>query len=276
MVRMKVDATMKREGRAAAGHTIDDDARSAHAAGAVAPRDDRDGSRAPLPSAFRRRVANRPARARRGNLPRARVVRPERKRGQHSCVAHHDGPRHRRGRHRRRAARARRGRVSTRHRSHAARSVALAEGPAGQNAARPCAGHHGPYRSAWPRVHVQSSIAQTQRRPVMTRFTSVLVLAAALVISASAGVHGQVGKSLGILDANTVPESELTALPHMTPAIVKGLLEKRGTTPFMSILELNTFLQGQGLSAQQATDFYGKAFIHINLNTATRDEIILI
>jgi DNA uptake protein ComE-like DNA-binding protein len=44
----------------------------------------------------------------------------------------------------------------------------------------------------------------------------------------------------------------------------------------MSALELNTFLQGQGLSAQQATDFYGKAFIHINLNTATRDEIMLI
>ena len=107
----------------------------------------------------------------------------------------------------------------------------------------------------------------------MTRFTSALVVVAALVIGAGAGVHGQVGKSLGVVDPNVAPESELTALPHMTPAIVKALMEKR---PFMNILELNTFLQGQGLSAQQITDVYGKAFIHINLNTATRDEIVLI
>ena len=59
----------------------------------------------------------------------------------------------------------------------------------------------------------------------------------------------------------------------MTPAIVKGLIGKR---PFMSIVELNTFLLAQGLTQAQATELYGKAFVHVNLNTGTREEIMLI
>ena len=39
----------------------------------------------------------------------------------------------------------------------------------------------------------------------------------------------QVGK--GLIDLNSAAEKDLPALPHMTPAIVKGLLEKR---PFAS------------------------------------------
>ena len=97
------------------------------------------------------------------------------------------------------------------------------------------------------------------------------VLSVALAISAN--VHGQVGKSQGLLDANTASEKDLLAMPHMNPAIAKGILEKR---PFASIVELNAFLLSQGLSQQQAGEFYGKAFVHINLNTATREEIILI
>jgi DNA uptake protein ComE-like DNA-binding protein len=86
-------------------------------------------------------------------------------------------------------------------------------------------------------------------------------------------VAAQVGKSLGVVDANTAPEKDLLAMPHMTPAIVKGLLEKR---PFASITDLNAFLLGQKLTQEQANDFYGKAFVHINLNTATAAEILLV
>jgi len=85
--------------------------------------------------------------------------------------------------------------------------------------------------------------------------------------------HGQVGKSQGLVDPNVASESELAALPHMTGDIAKGIVDKR---PFMSVMELDTFLQSQSLSAAQRTDFYGKAFVHINLNTATRDEILLV
>ena len=66
------------------------------------------------------------------------------------------------------------------------------------------------------------------------------------------------GAQTGLVDPNAAPESELQKLPHMTPAIVKGLLEKR---PFPTILELNTFLLDQKLTAEQARELYGKAFV---------------
>jgi DNA uptake protein ComE-like DNA-binding protein len=93
----------------------------------------------------------------------------------------------------------------------------------------------------------------------------------AVVACVSASPRAQVGK--GLLDPNVTAEKELLALPHMTPAIVKAMLEKR---PFMSVTELNAFLLGQKLTAQQAEEFYRKAFVHVNLNTGTREEILLI
>jgi DNA uptake protein ComE-like DNA-binding protein len=77
----------------------------------------------------------------------------------------------------------------------------------------------------------------------------------------------------GLLDPNTASESELQALPHMTPAIAKGLVEKR---PFPTILEFNKFLLDQKLTADQVRELYGKAFVKINLNTGKREEFLLI
>jgi DNA uptake protein ComE-like DNA-binding protein len=108
----------------------------------------------------------------------------------------------------------------------------------------------------------------------MSLHTSSRVAAAAIVALAltfGASVSGQVGK--GILDANTAVEKDLLALPHMTPAIVKGLIEKR---PFGSVVELNAFLTSQSLTSAQAAEFYAKAFVHVNLNTGTPEEILLI
>jgi DNA uptake protein ComE-like DNA-binding protein len=100
-----------------------------------------------------------------------------------------------------------------------------------------------------------------------------LIAAALAVLLVAPSAHAQVGKSQGVVDANTVPEADLAKMPHMTPAIAKALV---GTRPFKSITDLNTFLIGQGLKQDEAMDFYQKAFIHINLNTATRDEILLV
>ena len=93
------------------------------------------------------------------------------------------------------------------------------------------------------------------------------------VLVASSGAQAQVGTSRGVVDANTVAEQDLLGLPHMTPAIAKGLVDKR---PFNSILELHAYLVSQKLTTAQATAFYEKAFVHINLNTATADEILLV
>ena len=97
--------------------------------------------------------------------------------------------------------------------------------------------------------------------------------ALALTVSAAAGASAQVAKSFGVVDANTIAEKDLAALPGMTPAIAKAFVAKR---PFNSITELNTFLLGQGLTAEQAMALYPKVFVHINLNTATADEILLV
>lgn len=95
--------------------------------------------------------------------------------------------------------------------------------------------------------------------------------AIALAAFVAANTHAQVGK--GLLDPNVASEQELSALPNMTPAIVKAMIAKR---PFMTVLDLNTFLVSQKLTPEQAADFYRRAFVHVNLNTGTRDEIMLI
>lgn len=97
--------------------------------------------------------------------------------------------------------------------------------------------------------------------------------AAALMLMVVAAPSAQVGKSQGVADLNTMGESDLGALPGITPAIAKALAAKR---PFASITELNAFLLAQGLTAEQAMALYGKVFVHINLNTATPEEILLV
>jgi DNA uptake protein ComE-like DNA-binding protein len=104
----------------------------------------------------------------------------------------------------------------------------------------------------------------------MQKVFGAALLALAVVAAPAAA---QVGKSVGVVDANTAAEKDLLAMPHMTPAIVKGLLEKR---PFASITDLNAWLLSQKLTQEQANEFYGKAFVHINLNTATPEEILLV
>jgi DNA uptake protein ComE-like DNA-binding protein len=103
-----------------------------------------------------------------------------------------------------------------------------------------------------------------------TGLAAVLMLTMAVL---PAPARAQVGKSQGVADANTAPEKDLAAMPHMTPALAAALVAAR---PFASITGLNTFLLGHGLKQEEAMELYKKAFVHINLNTATRDEILLV
>jgi DNA uptake protein ComE-like DNA-binding protein len=102
-------------------------------------------------------------------------------------------------------------------------------------------------------------------------FAIVFIVGALALVASAAVPRAQVGK--GLLDPNVAGEKELVALPHMTPAIVKAMIDKR---PFLSATDLNAFLLSQKLTPQQAEDFYRKAFVHVNLNTGTREEIVLI
>ena len=82
----------------------------------------------------------------------------------------------------------------------------------------------------------------------------------------------QVGKPVTIVDANIATEKELSAMPHMNPALAKAVIDAR---PFPSVTELDTLL-GKTLSADQRKELYGKLFVHLNLNTATKEQIMLI
>src|SRR5215813_7680363 len=101
-------------------------------------------------------------------------------------------------------------------------------------------------------------------------FVGMLALAVALLAQ---GLPAGAQAATGPIDPNTAAESELQALPAMTPAIVNGIVEQR---PFKSVVELNKFLLEQKVTPQQAREFYREAFVPINLNTGTREEFMLI
>jgi DNA uptake protein ComE-like DNA-binding protein len=108
----------------------------------------------------------------------------------------------------------------------------------------------------------------------MMRFGAFRTIGAAALLLAlvlAAPAVAQVGK--GLIDFNTATEQQLSALPHMTPAIVKAVVAAR---PFNSIVALNALLTKEGLTETQRTELYRQAFVHVNLNTGTGEEILLI
>ena len=107
----------------------------------------------------------------------------------------------------------------------------------------------------------------------MIRFITIVCIAAALITGVAGTAGAQVGKSVTIADPNVVSEADLATLPHMNAAIAKALVGRR---PFLGMTALDTFLQAQKLTRAQLTDLYGRLFLHINLNTASSEEIQLI
>jgi len=103
-----------------------------------------------------------------------------------------------------------------------------------------------------------------------------LMLAACAALALSAGGAGaaaaQVGRAQGLIDPNVATEAQLRALPHVTPALARGIVERR---PFLSMTELNAFL-APSLPKERLAELYGTMFVHIDLNTAPKDEILMI
>jgi DNA uptake protein ComE-like DNA-binding protein len=99
----------------------------------------------------------------------------------------------------------------------------------------------------------------------------LLVASAVGVLLSVADAAAQVGA--GLADLNAVPEATLATMPGMTPAVAKAFVAAR---PFDTIVTANNFLLAQKLTQQQINPLYEKAFVHINLNTGTAPEILLI
>lgn len=107
----------------------------------------------------------------------------------------------------------------------------------------------------------------------LSLLTALLVAAVAgMATFAPAPVSAQVGKPVTVLEANTATEAEIAALPHMTPELAKDLIAAR---PFLTTAAYDAFLTPK-LTPEQRTELYPRLFVHINLNTATREEILLV
>ena len=94
---------------------------------------------------------------------------------------------------------------------------------------------------------------------------------AVLVVVSCLSLHAQSGGAQNVLNANTATETELSPLPHITPALTKAIVERR---PFKTVRDLDAVLQP--LSRQQRTELYSRLFVPVNLNTATDAEILTI
>jgi len=98
------------------------------------------------------------------------------------------------------------------------------------------------------------------------------LVAAILSLSVAGVLSAQVGRHQGMTEPNIADEKELMKLPNLNPGLVKGIVERR---PFANMAELHKFLS-PSLDSKQLNELYTKMFLPINLNTASREEIMLI
>lgn len=108
---------------------------------------------------------------------------------------------------------------------------------------------------------------------VRMKFTvAVLVWGLLAMLVSFDAVESQVGQSQGLVNPDLANEKELLVLPHMNASLVKSIMEQR---PFLTMSEYNALL-AKSLTKEQLTELYGKAFIQLNLNTASEEEILMI
>jgi len=96
-------------------------------------------------------------------------------------------------------------------------------------------------------------------------------IVAIILCSFAGAASAQVGTSMGLLDANSATEAELRAASVDTAVVTKIMASR----PFKSASALDELL-APTLNEQQRDELYGRAFVTINLNTASRAEILLI
>ena len=96
------------------------------------------------------------------------------------------------------------------------------------------------------------------------------IVMVALLIPGNAGA--QVGKNLGLLEPNLASKEELQGVEHIDEALADAIIDGR---PYLDILALDKVLATR-LSEAQREATYARLWTPINLNTATREEILLI
>lgn len=92
------------------------------------------------------------------------------------------------------------------------------------------------------------------------------------LVLAAAPLDAQVGKNQSLADPNLADRATLLSLPHATDALVDAIIAAR---PFTSAAALDAVV-AKTLGAAERAELYARLFRQINLNTASREEIMLI
>ena len=101
-----------------------------------------------------------------------------------------------------------------------------------------------------------------------TATIALAVLAFALPFEASA----QVGANSAVVNPNRASQVELAELAHVDDALAAALVAKR---PFLDMAALHAVVSA-ALPEEAWKELYKGLFVPINLNTATREEILLV
>jgi DNA uptake protein ComE-like DNA-binding protein len=101
---------------------------------------------------------------------------------------------------------------------------------------------------------------------------STLAVAALMLGLAVQEADAQVGKNMGLLDPNRATQEELLALPGLDAALADQIVAGR---PWLDMTKLDAALAGK-LNEQQREALYRRLWAPLNLNTASKEEILLI
>jgi DNA uptake protein ComE-like DNA-binding protein len=89
---------------------------------------------------------------------------------------------------------------------------------------------------------------------------------------AAAPLNAQVGKNQNVVDPNLADRATLRSLPHVTDALADAIV---GARPITSAAALEVVV-ARTLGGPERAELYARLFRQINLNTASREEIMLI
>ena len=107
---------------------------------------------------------------------------------------------------------------------------------------------------------------------MITLRRSTLAVAALMFGLTVQEAHAQVGKNMGLLDPNRATREELLALPGLDAALADQIVAGR---PWLDMTKLDATLAGK-LNEQQREALYRRLWAPLNLNTASKEEILLI
>jgi DNA uptake protein ComE-like DNA-binding protein len=108
---------------------------------------------------------------------------------------------------------------------------------------------------------------------VITTTRRTTIAAAALLLGfVVQGAQAQVGKNIGLLDPNRATRDELAALPGIDAALADQIIAGR---PWLDMMKFDAVL-ASNLNEQQREALYRRLWAPLNLNTASKEEILLI